>query len=76
MKGRTSLRSKSISCYNLTLYCMIMVCVYVPLRLQPEPERLYSCTYEFIARNSSELSVQQGETLEVMKSSSLCKITQ
>ncbi|XP_051274606.1 epidermal growth factor receptor kinase substrate 8-like protein 1 isoform X1 [Dicentrarchus labrax] len=35
----------------------------------PEPERLYSCTYDFIARNSSELSVQQGETLEVVESS-------
>nr|XP_046233108.1 epidermal growth factor receptor kinase substrate 8-like protein 1 [Scatophagus argus]XP_046233109.1 epidermal growth factor receptor kinase substrate 8-like protein 1 [Scatophagus argus]XP_046233110.1 epidermal growth factor receptor kinase substrate 8-like protein 1 [Scatophagus argus] len=35
----------------------------------PEPERLYSCTYDFIARNSSELSVQQGETLEVIESS-------
>lgn len=29
------------------------------------PERLYSCMYDFIARNSTELSVQQGETLEV-----------
>ncbi|KAM9336069.1 epidermal growth factor receptor kinase substrate 8-like protein 1 isoform 2-T2 [Symphorus nematophorus] len=37
--------------------------------LPPEPERLYSCTYDFIARNSSELSVQQGETLEVIESS-------
>ncbi|XP_044035605.1 epidermal growth factor receptor kinase substrate 8-like protein 1 isoform X2 [Siniperca chuatsi] len=36
---------------------------------QPEPERVYSCTYDFIARNSSELSVQQGETLEVIESS-------
>ncbi|XP_070707490.1 epidermal growth factor receptor kinase substrate 8-like protein 1 isoform X2 [Pempheris klunzingeri] len=35
----------------------------------PEPERLYSCTYDFIARNSSELSVQQGEKLEVIESS-------
>ncbi|XP_028989904.1 epidermal growth factor receptor kinase substrate 8-like protein 1 isoform X2 [Betta splendens] len=34
-----------------------------------QPERLYSCSYSFIARNSSELSVQQGETLEVIESS-------
>ncbi|XP_028423978.1 epidermal growth factor receptor kinase substrate 8-like protein 1 [Perca flavescens] len=37
--------------------------------LPPESDRLYSCTYDFIARNSSELSVQQGETLEVIESS-------
>ncbi|XP_047464284.1 epidermal growth factor receptor kinase substrate 8-like protein 1 isoform X2 [Mugil cephalus] len=37
--------------------------------LPPEPERVYSCSYDFIARNSSELSVQQGETLEVIESS-------
>ncbi|XP_042363832.1 epidermal growth factor receptor kinase substrate 8-like protein 1 [Plectropomus leopardus] len=37
--------------------------------LPPESERMYSCTYDFIARNSSELSVQQGETLEVVESS-------
>ncbi|GLD61373.1 epidermal growth factor receptor kinase substrate 8-like protein 1 [Lates japonicus] len=37
--------------------------------LPPEAERLYSCSYDFIARNSSELSVQQGETLEVIESS-------
>ncbi|XP_068439105.1 epidermal growth factor receptor kinase substrate 8-like protein 1 [Clinocottus analis] len=37
--------------------------------LPPESERIYSCTYDFIARNSSELSVQQGETLEVIESS-------
>lgn len=32
-------------------------------------ERVYTCSYDFIARNSSELSVQQGETLEVIESS-------
>nr|XP_061807924.1 epidermal growth factor receptor kinase substrate 8-like protein 1 [Nerophis lumbriciformis] len=35
----------------------------------PEPEKVYSCSYDFIARNSTELSVQQGETLEVLESS-------
>uniref|UniRef100_A0A8C9ZJE4 EPS8 signaling adaptor L1b n=1 Tax=Sander lucioperca TaxID=283035 RepID=A0A8C9ZJE4_SANLU len=47
--------------------------VSFPLRdgstLPPESDRLYSCTYDFIARNSSELSVQHGETLEVIESS-------
>ncbi|XP_046887819.1 epidermal growth factor receptor kinase substrate 8-like protein 1 isoform X1 [Hypomesus transpacificus] len=37
--------------------------------LPPEGERLYSCSYDFVARNSSELSVLQGETLEVVESS-------
>ncbi|XP_056433527.1 epidermal growth factor receptor kinase substrate 8-like [Gadus chalcogrammus] len=32
-------------------------------------ERLYSCSYDFVARNSSELSVQQGDKLEVLESS-------
>uniref|UniRef100_A0A3P8TE14 EPS8 signaling adaptor L1a n=1 Tax=Amphiprion percula TaxID=161767 RepID=A0A3P8TE14_AMPPE len=34
-----------------------------------EGERLYCCSYDFVARNSSELSVLQGETLEVVESS-------
>ncbi|KAK2833622.1 hypothetical protein Q5P01_017511 [Channa striata] len=37
--------------------------------LPPESERLYCCSYDFVARNSSELSVLQGETLEVVESS-------
>ncbi|XP_022612535.1 epidermal growth factor receptor kinase substrate 8-like protein 1 [Seriola dumerili] len=37
--------------------------------LRPEGERLYCCSYDFVARNSSELSVLQGETLEVIESS-------
>ncbi|XP_077940085.1 epidermal growth factor receptor kinase substrate 8-like protein 1a isoform X1 [Gasterosteus aculeatus] len=37
--------------------------------LPPEGDRLYCCTYDFVARNSSELSVLQGETLELISSS-------
>ncbi|XP_045571681.1 epidermal growth factor receptor kinase substrate 8-like protein 1 [Salmo salar] len=37
--------------------------------LPPEGERMFSCSYGFVARNSSELSVLQGETLEVIESS-------
>ncbi|AWP18752.1 putative epidermal growth factor receptor kinase substrate 8-like protein 1 [Scophthalmus maximus] len=37
--------------------------------LTPEGERFYCCSYDFVARNSSELSVLQGETLEVVESS-------
>ncbi|CAL1589075.1 unnamed protein product [Knipowitschia caucasica] len=34
-----------------------------------DEKRLYCCSYDFVARNSSELSVLQGETLEVIESS-------
>ncbi|XP_054609483.1 epidermal growth factor receptor kinase substrate 8-like protein 1 isoform X2 [Dunckerocampus dactyliophorus] len=34
-----------------------------------ESEKIYSCSYDFIARNNTELSVQQGDTLEVLESS-------
>ncbi|KAL0984298.1 hypothetical protein UPYG_G00139620 [Umbra pygmaea] len=37
--------------------------------LPPEGERMYVCSYNFVARNNSELSVQQGDTLEVVESS-------
>lgn len=35
--------------------------------LLPENERLYRCSYDFLARNHTELSVLQGETLEVLE---------
>lgn len=38
-------------------------------KLPPQSDRLYCCSYDFIARNSSELSIQKGEVLEVLESS-------
>ncbi|XP_076842937.1 epidermal growth factor receptor kinase substrate 8-like protein 1 isoform X2 [Brachyhypopomus gauderio] len=35
----------------------------------PLKERYYRCSYDFVARNSSELSVLHGDTLEVIESS-------
>nr|XP_009297556.1 eps8-like1 isoform X1 [Danio rerio]XP_009297557.1 eps8-like1 isoform X1 [Danio rerio]XP_021326188.1 eps8-like1 isoform X1 [Danio rerio] len=37
--------------------------------LPPNEERMYRCSYDFVARNSSELSVLHGESLEVLESS-------
>ncbi|XP_061911960.1 epidermal growth factor receptor kinase substrate 8-like protein 1 [Entelurus aequoreus] len=34
-----------------------------------EAAKVYSCSYDFNARNNTELSVQQGDTLEVLESS-------
>ncbi|KAI7803200.1 epidermal growth factor receptor kinase substrate 8-like protein 1a isoform X2 [Triplophysa rosa] len=37
--------------------------------MPPPEDRMYRCSYDFVARNSSELSVLHGETLEVLQSS-------
>ncbi|XP_056610026.1 epidermal growth factor receptor kinase substrate 8-like protein 1a [Triplophysa dalaica] len=36
--------------------------------MPPPEDRMYRCSYDFVARNSSELSVLHGETLEVLQS--------
>lgn len=47
--------------------CDVTLCFRDGNSLPPEGERLYCCSYDFVARNSSELSVLQGETLEVCR---------
>lgn len=67
----SQIKKRTLLCCFHCLNCMIPLVFTLFLRdgspLSPLPDRLYTCSYAFIARNSSELSVQQGETLEVRK---------
>lgn len=47
--------------------CLAVCLCFRGTSVPPEGERLYRCSYDFLARNHTELSVLQGETLEVQK---------